>query len=260
MRRFNLTKSVATLLLEGLVAFSILSVLSPPSRAGTPVDNTRQGLPGRRISGGSRSPNTACLTTPDQPVVALMPKSNLGRTAADNPTLWFSLPAISPDRMLEFGLYNDSGDLLFQKNFSASGTAEVASLSLPKTAAPLTVGKDYRWYLSVVCNPESRAEDLVVTGWIRRIQLDSKAQEQLASASSETARLALYQQLELWHDALTALARLRQIEPAEESLEQQWVSLLKSVDLPQAIAAPLGNELTPTPQLAQAAPNSTPEL
>ncbi len=251
MRRFNPTKFAATLTIGGLLALS--SLLSEPSLASEQINDPRQGLPGRRISGGSRSPSAHCLSTPNQPLIALMPKSNLGLTVSEHPTLWFSLPAISPDRTLEFGLYAPSGELIYTTTFSASAKAEIVSLPLLETPAPLAIGQDYKWYLSVVCNQESRAEDLVVTGWIRRIQPDSAVNEQLANATAQE-RSAVYTQSSLWYDALTDLAELRRSTPTTNTLEQQWVSLLESVDLPQVIATPLGNDLIPIAQGAQSTP------
>ncbi|MGB3300075.1 MAG: DUF928 domain-containing protein [Phormidesmis sp.] len=252
MRRFNLKKQIALLSIGGLLTLG----LPIQSGLGSPqVDSARQSLPGRRISGGSRSPNAACLANPDQPVIALMPKNNLGLTVAEHPTLWFSLPAVSPDRILEFGLYDPSGELLYTKTFSPPGNAEVASLPLPDSFSPLVVDKDYRWYLSVVCNPESRAEDLVVTGWIRRVAPSHSVNEQLAFATAKE-RIALYEESALWYDTLTTLAELRRTSPTAILLEQQWVSLLELIDLPQVISAPLGNPLMPTPPIAQSQPLS----
>ncbi len=233
----------------------MISLLIEPSFANAQVNSPRQGLPGRRISGGSRSPDTACLTTPNQPLVALMPKSNLGLTVSEHPTLWFSVPAISSDRTLEFGLYAPSGELLYTTTFSASEKAEVVSLPLPETSPPLAIDRDYRWYLSVVCNQESRAEDLVVTGWIRRIQADDALSEQLANASAQE-QFAIYEDSELWCDALTSLAEVRRNTPITDALEQQWITLLESVELPQVIAAPLGSELMPAARLAQNPPST----
>jgi hypothetical protein len=254
MRRFNLSKFATILAVGGTLA--LVSPLSEPSFAQTQVNSPRQGLPGRRISGGSRSPDTACLTTPNQPLVALMPKNNVGLTVSAHPTLWFSIPAISSDRVLEFGLYDPSGELLYTTTFGASEKAEVVSLPLPETSSPLVIDKDYRWYLSVVCNQESRAEDLVVTGWVRRVQPNPTLTEQLANADAQE-RSAIYEKSELWCDALTSLAELRRSTPVTditEALEQQWISLLESVELSQVIAAPLGSELTPATHLAQNPP------
>ncbi|MFK8182608.1 MAG: DUF928 domain-containing protein [Phormidesmis sp.] len=220
-------------------------------------NNVRQGLPGRRISGGSRSPSTACLTTPGQPVVALMPKSNLGLTLSERPTFWFSLPAISTDRTLEFGLYDQSGELIYQETFDVPNKAGISSLALPNTFAPLSAEKDYRWYLSVVCNPASRSEDLVVTGWIRRMQADSALRSQLADATLQE-RLSVYETSELWFETLTMLAELRRTVqadyhptqlPADTSqqvdalrIDEKWRGLLESIDLTQVAAVPFSNE------------------
>jgi hypothetical protein len=249
MRRFNLTKFAAVFALAGTLALSMLA----PSLANAQINNARQGLPGRRISGGSRSPDTACLTTPNQPVVALMPKNNLGLTVSAHPTLWFSLPAISPDRTLEFGLYGPSGELLYTTTFGATNKAEVVSLPLPETSSPLAIDQDYKWYLSVVCNQESRAEDLMVNGWIRRIQPDNAIHEQLATATAQE-RPAIYEASALWYDALTSLAELRR-STSGSTLEQQWIALLESVELDQVIAAPIGSELMPVAHLAQNTPS-----
>jgi hypothetical protein len=254
MRRFHLTTSAATsaatFAIVGILAFSMLE----PGLANAQLNNPRQGLPGRRISGGSRSPDTACLTTPNQPIVALMPKSNLGLTVSAHPTLWFSLPAISPDRTLEFGLYSPSGELLYTTTFSANNKAEVVSFSLPDTSSPLAIDQDYKWYLSVVCNQQSRAEDLMVNGWIRRIQPDNTLNEQLTNATAQE-RPAIYEGSALWYDALTSLAELRRHAPDISTLEQQWIALLESVELDQVIATPIGSELTPVSHLAQNIPD-----
>ncbi|MEM6451418.1 MAG: DUF928 domain-containing protein [Cyanobacteria bacterium P01_D01_bin.105] len=279
MKRLNLKSPALTLIVGGLLALTTLMVLGEPSMANTRSDqqhdDVRQGLPGRRISGGSRSPNTACLATPNQPVVALMPKSNLGLTLSERPTFWFALPAISPDRMLEFGLYDEAGGLIYQERFNASGKAGISSLSLPDTFSPLSAEQDYRWYLSVVCNPESRSEDLVVTGWIRRMQADSELRTKLANTTLQE-RLSVYETSELWFDTLTTIAELRrraqadtqidnaqvdnaQIDNAQidndlmlqlagdpsldaQQIDEQWQDLLASIDLTQVATVPFSDE------------------
>lgn len=252
MRRSHLTKSTVALTIGSLLVLGPLTGHSFANNSQS--EQIRPGLPGRRISGGSRSPNTACLKTPNRPVVALMPKSNLGLTLSGHPTLWFSLPAISQDRSLEFGLYDQTGDLVHKTSFSATGEAGVINLSLPETSPPLSVEEDYRWYLSVICNKESPAENLVVTGWVRRVILESSFNERLAVAT-ELERLSIYKESELWYDALTTLAQLRRSqfsdEPIASDLERRWADLLESIELPQVIAAPFGRRLMPISRLVQ---------
>jgi hypothetical protein len=144
------------------------------------------------------------------------------------------------------------------------------SLSLPETSSPLALNQDYKWYLSVVCNQASRAEDLAVSGWIRRVQLGSAVNEQLAIATP-LERAAIYESASVWYDALTSLAELRRSaassSPSASSssasgpsasgpLQQQWIRLLESAELSQAISAPIGSELTPISHLAQNSPSN----
>ena len=208
--------------------------------------NLRQGLPGRRISGGSRSPDTACLASPDQPVIALMPESNLGLTLAEHPTFWFAIPSISQGKEIEFGLYNQNEELIYQKTFEAPSEAGIASLSLPETAAALNPEENYRWYLSVVCDPASRAEDLVVTGWVRRVEPDSNLLYELSSATPQE-QLDLYRASGLWHETITTLASLHPYEATSDSTghptAHQWNALLESVALPQVMNTPFSRPI-----------------
>lgn len=241
MRCSNVTTSALALAIGGLLT---LGVLSEPAFAGIQNENLRQGLPGRRISGGSRSPRPACLNTiPNQPVIALMPEGNIGLTLSAHPTFWFSLPAISAGKSLEFGLFNQAGEIVYQKTLEASEEAGITHLSLPENTAPLEVDQDYRWYLSVVCNPNSRSEDLFVTGWVKRVQPDRNISQQLATATDQE-RLALYEESALWYDILTTLAELRRKSPTDTELAQRWSTLLESVNLTQVIAPPTNKPIS----------------
>ncbi len=235
MKRPSLNPVALPLAVAGLLT---LSALSAPVLANTRPTNTtstlRQGLPGRRISGGSRSPSTTCLLIPNQPVIALMPATSLGLTLAEHPTLWFLLPAVSRDRNLEFGLIDPSGETVYQRLFEASGEAGITSFTLPKSLSPLTVDQNYKWYLSVICNPSSRSEDLYVNGWIRRVQPTAAITQQLTTATLQE-RFTLYQASDFWYDALTALATLQRSDPA--LITPQWASLLESVGLSQVATA-----------------------
>ena len=243
MGRAYLAKSIFILAASSLLA---VSSFSSPAFSDDTTPMLREGLPGRRISGGSRSPSTACVLASSQPVIALMPKSNLGKTITERPTFWFSLPAVSQDRSLEFGLYDSEGELAFKETLAVTAEAGLAQISLPETAAPLAINRDYRWYLSVVCNSQSRAEDLTVTGWVRRVDPGSHFRAQLAASTPEE-QIALYESSDLWFDALTALSTLHHGGSAEDSIEQKWATLLQTIELPQVISAPFVGALASNP-------------
>ena len=134
MRHLKLTTLGRYIAIAGLMT---LSTLAEPGAADSPTGILRQGLPGRRISGGSRSPDAACLTTPNQPVVALMPKTNLGLTLQEHPTFWFAIPGIAANKSLEFGLFDTDGNLLHQQNIAVPSDAGITSIALPETAQTL---------------------------------------------------------------------------------------------------------------------------
>ena len=223
-----------------------LGLFGLPSFANNFNSNLRQGLPGRRISGGSRSTGTACVAQPEQPIIALMPESNLGLTLSERPTFWFAMPEINQSKNIEFGIFNQNEELIYQKTFQPSGEAGITHFSLPETEVALATDQDYRWYLTIICDPSSRAEDLVVTGWVRRITPDSTLVESLAEATQQE-QIALYQDAELWYETITQLADLyrdvAQDSTAAETdtVEQEWNRLLEAVNLPQVVETPFSN-------------------
>ena len=215
MKRSNSFR-ITTAFLGGLL---LLCTISNSSLANT--NNVRQGLPGRRISGGSRSPNTACLlddahSKAAQKVIAIAPESNLNQTATARPTFWFALPAINPDRSIEFSLVDQAEETVHTQTLQPTGRAGLTAITLPATALELDENQTYKWHLSVVCDRASRATDLVVWGWIER-------------TTGQSA----------WNDRLTALANLyreRTVnEQTTEDLEDRWMALLVSENLSQSL-------------------------
>ncbi|MEM6868028.1 MAG: DUF928 domain-containing protein [Cyanobacteria bacterium P01_C01_bin.121] len=142
---FYTTKS--TLILAVVSVFT-LSALSAAAQAENFDSELRQGLPGRRISSGSRSSNTVCFLPQNEPVFALMPKSNVEASLAPH-------------------------EPLYQKSLALIGETGLMQLSLPDTVSPLRASRDDRWYFSVVCNQANLAADLAVTGWVRPVESDS---------------------------------------------------------------------------------------
>jgi hypothetical protein len=216
-----------------------LPVSEKPGLARTQTGEVREGIPGRRIGGGTRIPSEACLTEPSS-LIALMPTSNLGLTAEALPTLWFSLPAVNPSRQLEFGLFNQDDELVYQTTLNATGKAGVIGIDLSKmVAAPaLKVNENYRWYLSIVCNSDNRSEDIWVDGWVQRVDLPTALTAQLAEASP-LAQVQAYLDNQLWYEAVTQLAQLMQTQPTDATVVAEWQQLLASINLEQAAAAPI---------------------
>ena len=179
-------------------------------------DQVRQGLPGRRVSGASRLPSSACAV---EPLVAIVPETNLGATAEPKPTLWLSMPDVAVAKQLEFYLFNAQDEIIYQTNFTVGPVADLVGLDLSNMAdAPtLEIDQRYRWAASIVCNPNNRSENISVEGWIDRVE------------SSTSGNIGL------WYDHLGGLMEQLQQQPQDQAVLNQWQTLMASARLEQIV-------------------------
>lgn len=209
-----------------------------------------EGLPGRRVGGGSRG----CQELQQSPtivpkqLIALMPETSLGKTATDSPTFFFRLPQFTAPKLVEFVLQDEQEQPIYSTTFQSPNQSGVIPISLPADGIPrLVMGKQYHWYLSVICDPRDRAKDVVVEGITQRTQLQAELAAQL-QAASPTQQIELLAAQGFWQDALTALATLRRQHPQDATLTARWTKLLQSVELGTIAQEPL----LPAPSLATA--------
>lgn len=204
-----------------------------PLMAKEPAD---RGSPDRRESAGTRG--DTCFIEP--PFTALVPPLNekkyvWGLTTQAYPTFWLYLP-YQPNSSLqvEFQLRDESQkSILTDKKaltIPLSGTPGIVSFRLPEKQQPLEVGKPYKWSFRINCS----SEEIVVRGWIQRIE-SSQNQPEISPRN----RTIYYAANGIWFDALTELAQLRRKAPNDPNLRNDWVELLKSVELEQLASAPL---------------------
>ena len=230
-----------TLMAIGLVALLSLPLCNAPSLAQTEAeDDLRQGLPGRRMGGGTRGEE--CIAS-ETPLMALMPETNLGMTTAATPSLLFYLPQATATREVEFVLLDANDQVIHDTTFQVKGESGVISLRLPDAETPplLAKNENYHWYFSIICDPANRALDIAVDGWIRRVDLAAPLSRQIADAAPLERARVLSQESDLWHDALTTLADQRRTHPNNPTVAGQWIQLLQSVGLSAIAQAPLIN-------------------
>lgn len=178
----------------------------------------RQGLPGRRISGASRLPTSACAQNAE-PLVAIIPESNLGATAVAEPTLWLSVPEVTSAKQLEFYLFNTQDEIIYQTSLTVEPASNLVGLDLGNMvgAPKLEVDQRYRWAASIICNPNSRSENISVEGWVDRVE---------ASTPDDKG---------LWYDHLGALVDQLQRQPQNQDVLSQWHTLMASARLDQIV-------------------------
>ncbi|MDB9512864.1 DUF928 domain-containing protein [Kamptonema animale CS-326] len=201
-----------------------------------------RGVPGRREGGGTRGPECPTSTT------ALIPKSTMGRTISANPTFFYYVPA-TLDKTVEFELADEADKTVYKTSFRMIAKAPgIVSVTLPTAnAASLEVGKNYHWYFTIKCNPNDSEADIVVSGWINRVEMTTGLKSQLDGVGSERDRLNIYAKESLWYEYITTLADLRRSQPADSALTVKWTELLSAVELEKIAQQPLVQiQLIPT--------------
>lgn len=217
------SKVIAAIFLTSLLVSSSF----PQASTAEEINSIRVGLPGRRVGSGTRG---ECNFGQKQ-LIALIPKNNLALTVAANPQLFFYLPSISNSQTVEFVLQDEADNEIYEKTFRNTSTNGIISLSLSDASLKeLAIGKKYHWYLSIICNPQDRANDISVDGWIQRVELNSTLARKLAQ-TPPLQRPAILVAANLWQDALVTLAQLRSSHPYDANIASQWKQLLQSADL-----------------------------
>lgn len=174
---------------------------STPIGIGTPIDR-------RMVKGmGTRG---ICGTLPTLAALAPYPT---GPTIHDQPALyWYISTAVS--HPIEFSLTDEDEKVfrpLFETRIAPPVQPGVHQIRLVGSGARLEPGKQYRWSVALVCNPEHRSNDIVAEGFIERAKRPDEAG--------------------LWYDEVMAISEQIEAAPSDLNLRRKRASLLEQVKL-----------------------------
>ena len=234
-----LTVLTVTTLLSPLAWNSLPSqaAASPTNDSSKKSQYANDEFPTRRFGGGTRclylNSEQSDEKCPVDFLIALMP-NKLVETVSANPTIHAYIPAIKniDEVKLELVLRDGENDeFLYESTFKTNGKAAIAPIQIPSTTG-LTLGKNYRWHLSIVYNSSDRATDDHIEGWIRRIPKSQQLSQQLAGASPEE-QVKIYSERGFWHEAFATAAQLKRSNVDTDDFDRAWQKLLQSVKLDQ---------------------------
>jgi hypothetical protein len=190
--------------------------------------------------GGTHRGDRKC--PPGLSITPLVPTSNIGLTLTDSPTFFVYVP--ETDAGIEFTLLSEKEDkLIYETGFKIDKPGIVA-VKVPtgdKTKS-LELGKRYVWSFSMICDPLDRSADLVVKGWVERLEKQANIQSDLQK-TDPMARLNVYAQNGIWYETLSALVELRTQTPSDSILTAEWNKLLQSQGLDSISTKPLVQSL-----------------
>jgi hypothetical protein len=204
--------------------------LSLPVKAKNQDLKSQEGLPTYRVGGGSRG---NCLTN-NQQLVALIPETAIAKTTTTSPKLFFYIPETKQKNTvaLEFVLRDRQDKLIYETFLKTNEQSGIIAVDLPDSvkATLLKTKENYHWYLSMICNPENRSHDVVVEGWIQRVELEANIKKQL-QFSQPLEKAKIYQQQDIWYDALSTLAEEKKNSVLQPQVAMSWNKLLESIGL-----------------------------
>jgi Domain of Unknown Function (DUF928) len=172
-------------------------------------------------------------------VTPLVPPTNIGLTLTESPTIFVYVPQTAAE--IEFTLLSENEEkIVYEKTFKVDESG-IVGISIPATGdnnKSLEVGKRYVWSFSMICEPEDRSADLVVKGFVQRIEPQPTLKSDLANPDPMT-RLNVYAKNGLWYETLDTLAQMRRQTPGDARLTAKWTQLLQSQGLESVAAQPL---------------------
>lgn len=138
--------------------------------------NVRQGLPGRRISGGTRG---ECVS--DRPIEALGHSNNENKANREFTSLDFLLPKFQESHPVEFRLRDSQGNNVYTESLQTGETEEIVSIQIPRST--LKEDRDYLWYFSIICNTQDSSARITLSDYLQQSILS--ANEQLEETATE---------------------------------------------------------------------------
>lgn len=162
------------------------------------------------------------------------PLSDPQLTVSSRPTFLLYVPQTSATGM-ELKLEQD-GHEFYKTTVNLSSSPGIVSIQLPADAPELEIGKDYNWFVSVVCG-SGGTEDSFVEGSVRRIQPDFTLSQ--IDRAKPLDKVALYANNGVWFDTVATLAALRKAQPNDPQVASAWENLLKDAGLGASTNAPL---------------------
>ncbi|MDE5085466.1 MAG: DUF928 domain-containing protein, partial [Trichodesmium sp. St18_bin1] len=185
------------------------------------------GRPKKQRRAGSKHPDCPKV---DSPMTALLPEDKR-LTVSNSPTFWFYIPYNFQDvKTGQFVLQDEEGERdIYRTTVNFSDTPGIVSIPLPDNLPEnLEIERPYLWLFLVFCNPEDTDANVVLEGYVQRVNGNSNFQ-----IYSDYANQGI------WHDALTDLAERLRREPQEPELKEDWKKFLKAFDLENLAEEPI---------------------
>lgn len=178
---------------------------------------------------GSRGCEQSQLSQPVT-LTLLAPNDHDGLTTSGHPTFFWhiSAPVTMAFALTERGVVQP----LLEQQIEPPA-AGIVELKMPPNSPELVPGREYRWSVTLMCNPDRPSANPFIHTWIERTAPTPELNQQLAAAANDQERAAIYARSGLWYDALAAISAAYEANPNDQVVLAERLSLLEEVGLTQ---------------------------
>jgi hypothetical protein len=163
------------------------------------------------------------VLAPDHPGLTTQPRPSL---------FWYISRPTS--RRVDFTLKDEqTGVTVLTATLPSPQAAGIQRIDLSRFEADLAVGKDYRWIVNVVLDPNRPSRDIYSAGIVRRTE-GAKFPAEMNEGGDKILAAAWYAGEGLWYDALEAVGEAVDAAPSDRIYRNVRASLLDQVGLCQA--------------------------
>jgi hypothetical protein len=183
-----------------------------------------------------RRPSVVRAGAVETPRIQVLAPDHVGLTAEASPTLYWTLSE-STDLRVELVVTDERAGAPIVDQALDGAPAGTHALRLASLGISLTPGVTYRWYATLVPDPEERTSEVVSGGAIRRVDPAPDLVRQLAE--TEPGRRAhVLAQAGFFYDALDTVSRWTAEDPETPAPRRYREALLRAVGLAEAASTP----------------------
>jgi hypothetical protein len=192
-----------------------------------------RGAPRTTVGAGSRG----CPQSLNVTLSLLAPNDHIGLTSSNRPSFSWFVSDASPVPV-EFALVEPGkAKPILVKQLKADKRG-IMELNLPKDVPGLLPDKEYRWSVSLVCNPIRRSNDVYAQSWIKFVPMSGATSNGSSEKSTTIEQARIFADGGYWYDALSALNLARQTQPNNPSVSIAQKELLDQIGMTEVIKLP----------------------
>ncbi len=244
----NLNQLLLSLVLTPLFAVSTLLPVTqqpavgitfqPKSRPQKTAGGASRGL--CAVANGVSATQTKENKPWEQKFKALIPSTEMEFTTEDYPSILVNYSEFQAADM-EFSLFDEHGKGIYQTTIPVQEELSgIINLKFPQAAGSLVVGKEYKWYIAIICNQDERQRDVVLEGKIQRVIPNAQVLNDLAIANP-LQKANIYAKNGYWYESVYTLYEQRRLHPENQRFVDEWKQLLDSVGLKELSQVPIAN-------------------